>query len=127
VLTGLHAAASAGSSRRIGADARALDAAATSLRAAGDAVGTLSGVPATVSDPAKTGLLRMAALVGRSGECLHRLHPHHPDRQQCLRLLRRAEAGGGRVARALISLSVYSSQSPTAFEKSLVAALRAGG
>jgi hypothetical protein len=125
VLSGLRTATSISASSSIISAARALHAAAADLQGGADGLNPPpAGVPSAKSLSVSTGLLHIAGLLKQSGDCLAvQARAKTPSTARCLPPLRRAEHQDAKIARGLISIAVYGSTSPKAFERKLVAAL----
>jgi hypothetical protein len=126
VLTGLRTATSVSAQDGISRDAAMLQHASGDLDAAGNALNpTPTGVPAAISLPVSTGLLRISGLLHASASCLSRqAGAAAPSTEPCLKPLRQANANTGSLSHALVSLAAFGTQSPKAFESDLVNALQ---
>jgi hypothetical protein len=125
VLAGLTVVTSISAHSSIAHDAAALATASQDFATAGQGAGQLgSGVPASVSSPVASRLAALDQLFGTAARCLKRqAGVKVPDTRKCVPPLRRANANDAQLSRELISLAVYSSQSPKTFESQLVKAL----
>jgi hypothetical protein len=125
VLSGLRSATSISASSSITSAARSLDSASSELQAGANGLNPPpAGVPSAKSLAVSTGLLRIAGLLKQSANCLAvQARAKTPSTARCLPPLRRAERRDASIARGLISIAVYGSTSPKAFERKLVAAL----
>jgi hypothetical protein len=105
--------------------AAALQRASGQLDAAGNALNpSPTGVPAAVSLPVSTAVLRIAGLFHVSATCLSRQEQAaSPSTKPCVAPLRQANARTGTLAHALVSLAAFGTESPKRFESDLVNAL----
>jgi hypothetical protein len=125
VLTGLTTVQGITRQTSINDAAGALQDASAGLKTAADTLTAgPQGVPSAVSEPVATGLARASALLGQAATCLtDEVATKHPDTTKCVPPLRQAEVKNAALARALITLSAYGTESPKTFESDLVAAL----
>lgn len=126
VLHGLRALSSLPRGAGPTATISGLNTAATDLTGASGALDPPPhGVPPQTVQSVSGRLASMAGLIKESSTCLVNANSSSPSTSAatCAKPLRQANSVSGQLARALISLAAYSSQSPTAFEQSLVTAL----
>jgi hypothetical protein len=125
VVAGLTVVTSIPAHSSIAHDAGALATASQDFATASQGAGQLgAGVPGSVSSPVVSRLASLGQLFGTAARCLqHQASAKVPDTRKCVPPLRRANANDAELSRELISLAVYSSQSPKTFEAQLVKAL----
>jgi hypothetical protein len=102
-----------------------LNTASTDLKnAAGALSPTPHGVPYATVQPVAAALVTLANLTDDTSICLSNASDAaSASAAQCAGPLRRADKATGQLARDLISLAAYGSQSPTLFEQDLVTVL----